>query len=234
VGTAMRSALAVVTNVTNERPQAAAALLACGGVATLAQLLRPLAEVVLPPPGSGVAGSEPGGSAHGLSAHADALNAALCALANVAEVCPEAATALGQGEHLTFVATLFARAHALTNSLADGSSGAGAMDAADGDGDDVTLEELDAAERSGAAAILSAYCALLLACLLHAAVKAGANVGAAAASTVAQCQADGGLDAVVVTVERFLVFHSRINNSLTATAETTLLEAIRGMQAWQR
>ena len=208
VGAALRSALAVVTNVTNERPQAGAALLACGGVASLAQLLRPLSQSVLQSQGA------PSG------AHADALNAALCALANAAEVCPGVAGALS-GDHLQFVAQLFAQAHALTT----GDGGPQAPEAGDGD---VTLEALDAAERSAAAVILAAYCALLLACLLHAGGEGGGGHGA-----VAACQPGGSLEAVLATVERFLLFHTRIN-TLSPTAEATLREAARSMRAWHQ
>ena len=215
MGAALRSALAVVTNVTNERPQAGAALLACGGVASLAQLLRPLSESVLQ--------SQGGPSA----AHADALNAALCALANAAEVCPPVAGALS-GEHLQFVATLFAQAHALTTGAAPAQDGGEGEQAAPVDGDnDVTLEALDAAERSAAAVILAAYCALLLACLLHAGGDGGGH------GEVAACQATGSLEPVVATVERFLLFHTRIN-TLSPTAEATLREAARSMRAWQQ
>jgi hypothetical protein len=185
---ALRGALHVLTNLTNERPEGARALLSTGGMARVAELLPALAKAALGPQ------EQP--CDPGAASPAEALNAALCALANAVEVHAPCAHALQP--RMPFLAQLFAQASATAAaSPATGAQHAAAQEGEDQDDDDVTTESLEAAERGAAALIVAAYAAMLLACLLHA--RVGGDQGRL---TVSQAMPGGTLKPLLTVLVR--------------------------------
>lgn len=161
---AFASAVAVLTNLGNERAAAGEALLGCGGVGALAAALPRLAECVRlaaagdaaprpPPPGCDATG---------------ALTGVLCCLANVAETTPHAAAHLRSHPHLRLVCAVFGRAR----------------DAAAPAGGDVSCEA------AASAVLVAAYASLLLGVALrdaapHERADADAAVGEGGLASVA-------------------------------------------------
>jgi hypothetical protein len=184
---ALRSSLNVLTNLTNERADGAAAFAAAGGVEAAAALMPALASAALGHTHEGASENTLAASGAGPGAAADALNAALCLLTNAVEVSAAAAARLATAHvdaspqpafapasasaspplprvrFVTWLAALFSRTHAAATAGVLSSAAGGEEEEAE-----VTAEMIEAGEREGVALIVAAYAALLLGCVLRA------------------------------------------------------------------